>query len=357
MKNLWVPITEEYKTKYDTSPTAAASDEAQSSEADQGLLVGTEPCTLCGELFAGEHYLVKGHRVCKICTAEVKANLPVDTHEAFFRALAFGVAGSLLGFVIYSSFELITGITIGFLALAVGWIVAKAMLIGSKRAGGRRYQIAAVILTYAAISLSSIPVIIGEMIKKVDAINAAAAAESAEARRNSIVNAQNTTAQLPGTTAQQPAAGTQPAKTPLNDANAQPPVSQTQNAPTSAVHSSSAQHSASKRRPAKADAQPAVSQTQNAPASAGQTFNAQPSATATQPAKTDTQDQEPPAHFDLVAALPALAMWGLIGPFLELRNPTSGIIGLVILFVGLRIAYGMTKAKVINIEGPFSEID
>jgi hypothetical protein len=44
---------------------------------------------------------------------------------------------------------------------------------------------------------------------------------------------------------------------------------------------------------------------------------------------------------------------GLASPFLELRDPLHGIIGLVILFVGLRIAYGMTAAKPLEVDGPY----
>ena len=44
---------------------------------------------------------------------------------------------------------------------------------------------------------------------------------------------------------------------------------------------------------------------------------------------------------------------GLASPFLELRDPVHGLIGLVILFVGLRIAYSMTAAKPLEVEGPY----
>jgi hypothetical protein len=44
---------------------------------------------------------------------------------------------------------------------------------------------------------------------------------------------------------------------------------------------------------------------------------------------------------------------GLASPFLELRDPLHGVIGLVILFVGLRIAYTMTAAKPLEVDGPY----
>ena len=60
----------------------------------------------------------------------------------------------MIGLAVYSGFILATGISLGYLALAVGWIVAKAILMGSKGVGGPRYQAIAVILTYFAISFS-----------------------------------------------------------------------------------------------------------------------------------------------------------------------------------------------------------
>jgi hypothetical protein len=60
--------------------------------------------------------------------------------------------------VLYATFAIVTGIVIGYASLAVGWIIGKAMIQGSKGVGGRRYQIVAVLLTYAAVSTAAIPI-------------------------------------------------------------------------------------------------------------------------------------------------------------------------------------------------------
>jgi hypothetical protein len=44
---------------------------------------------------------------------------------------------------------------------------------------------------------------------------------------------------------------------------------------------------------------------------------------------------------------------GLASPFLELQDPFHGIIGLVILLVGIRIAWQLTASPKIEILGPF----
>ena len=73
-------------------------------------------------------------------------------------ALLLGLIGAAIGCALYAGFEILTNITIGYLALLVGFIVAKAMMMGSKGVGGRQYQITAVLLTYAAVSMAAVPV-------------------------------------------------------------------------------------------------------------------------------------------------------------------------------------------------------
>jgi len=64
------------------------------------------------------------------------------------------------GLALYAGFTILTGIEIGYVSVAVGWLVGKAIRIGSGGIGGRRYQIAALLLTYAAVSMASIPILI-----------------------------------------------------------------------------------------------------------------------------------------------------------------------------------------------------
>jgi hypothetical protein len=70
----------------------------------------------------------------------------------FKRAVIFGIGGALAAAIIDALFIASTAITTGYLALLVGWMVGKAMTIGSRGRGGRRYQVAAVVLTYLALA-------------------------------------------------------------------------------------------------------------------------------------------------------------------------------------------------------------
>ncbi len=115
-------------------------------------------CTFCNQPIAGQYYRVNGKMACSSCADRAHRELPNDSHTAFMRGLLFGAGAAIVGLVLYAAFAIVTGLLIGYVSLAVGYIVGKGIKIGSKGMGGRRYQIAAVLLTYAAVSLAAIPI-------------------------------------------------------------------------------------------------------------------------------------------------------------------------------------------------------
>ena len=119
---------------------------------------GTEHCQYCHQPIGGTYYRVNEAMACLACAERMRAELAKDTHAAFMRALLFGVGAAIVGLILYAAFAITTGIIIGYVSLAVGWMVGKAMMKGSGGVGGRRYQIAAVILTYCAVSMAAIPI-------------------------------------------------------------------------------------------------------------------------------------------------------------------------------------------------------
>jgi hypothetical protein len=119
---------------------------------------GTEQCARCSTLLTSQFFVVKGAKLCPACAMQAGSGESAADHAAFVRALLFGIGGAVAGLVLYSAVIVATHITIGYLALAVGWMVGTAMMKGSNGRGGSHYQIAAALLTYGAISLSSIPI-------------------------------------------------------------------------------------------------------------------------------------------------------------------------------------------------------
>jgi predicted lipid-binding transport protein (Tim44 family) len=234
----------------------------QFGTAEYAAKPGTDVCKSCKQAITGLYYRVNGSLACDRCVNQLKDQLPKDTHSAFVRGLAFGIGGAVIGLILYSAFTIITGIVIGYVSLAVGWIIAKAFKMGSRGIGGRRYQIAAAALTYAAVSLAAVPIYFSAISKE-------------QARK--------------------------PART------------QTAPAPVSPDNCSS---------PSDADI-----------------------------ASGSVPLEKP--KVSLGSALGLLLLIGLASPFLALENPVGGAIGLVILFVGMNIAWKLTAGPKVEILGPF----
>jgi len=227
---------------------------------------GTDCCFSCNQTIAGLYYRVNGKMACGGCTERLRQERRKSSHPAYLRGLLFGVGAAIVGLILYASFTIATGFYIGYVSLAVGWMIGKAIMMGSKGIGGRHYQIAAILLTYAAVSMAEIPIVLYQ-----------------------IVHTNKDSASL--------AIKSQPSAT------AQPPETDSENA------SNQEQTAESKSKPA----------------------------------------------MSLSAALGRLALLGLASPFLELQDPFHGVIGLIILLVGMRIAWKITQddGQLTEIHGPY----
>ncbi len=116
-------------------------------------------CQVCQQPIGGTYYEVNTAMVCPGCAEKMRGELTMDTHAAFVRALAYGVGAAVVGLVGYALIAIVLqGWVISYMSIGVGWIVGTAMMKGSNGVGGRRYQIAAVVLTYAAVSMAAIPI-------------------------------------------------------------------------------------------------------------------------------------------------------------------------------------------------------
>jgi hypothetical protein len=207
---------------------------------------GKTACKSCGQAIRGAYYRINNVPSCMSCAQRLQEQVRKDSSVDFGRGVLFGIGGAILGLTIYVTFALVTGLVAGIVSLAVGYLVGKAIVKGSRGIGGRRYQVAAVILTYMAVSLSAVPIALSQY---------------------------------------------------------------------------------SKQRSAQQHAQMA------------------------DPAAVPT----PKPKMSPGRALGVLTVVGLTSPFLALSNPPQGVIGLIILFVGLRIAWRITAGKPVNIVGPINE--
>jgi hypothetical protein len=220
-------------------------------------------CKSCKTPITGGYFRINGMTACGRCADQVRQQSPKDTHSAYVRGIIFGLGGAILGFVLFAGFVIVTGISLGYISLAVGFLVGKAMKFGSNGIGGRRYQIAAAVLTYAAVSMAAIPI---------------------------------------------------------------------------AIHFQGLRHHAAQTK-----SQGAAPRAPQGDQDDGEVDN---------PPLQDSNAQPKPKANPL-SAFGYLALIGLASPFLELQDPLHGILGLVILFVGVQIAWKLAAGPKLDILGPF----
>ena len=229
---------------------------------------GTDSCFVCHQPITGSYFRVNAQMASDACAERLKNSIPKDSHAAFSRAVTFGAGAAVAGLALYAVVGIVTGLMIGYVSLAVGWIVAKAMMKGSGGLGGRRYQIVAVLFTYAAVSLAAIPMAIADFAKT-----------KKSRTENRVVTQQ-----------------------PNENANPEAPAGDDGKTPSSHAKGEGTGRSLTS-----------------------------------------------------LSAIGYLALVGLASPFLELGSePLNGLIGLVILLVGIRIAWQMTRGHPpLVVDGPF----
>jgi hypothetical protein len=122
-----------------------------------------DSCRFCQRGLAGEYFRIAGHMACSTCAQNASSLVPPDTHKAYSKALLYGAAAAVAGCIGYALFGILTGIALGWAAIGVGWLVGKAMRTGSGGLGGRRYQVTAALLTYAAVAIAFVPMALHDM--------------------------------------------------------------------------------------------------------------------------------------------------------------------------------------------------
>ena len=124
-------------------------------ETAEGLTPDSPACAMCRAPLATEYHELNGHPVCAACRAKEEAVHAQDMQGSrFITAAVYGFGAALAGGLLYWGFVKLTNIEFGLMAIAVGWLVGKAVMKGSNMRGGRRYQILALALTYFSITLS-----------------------------------------------------------------------------------------------------------------------------------------------------------------------------------------------------------
>ncbi len=238
---------------YDNSKPGSSS--IQFGTAEYAGAPAADRCKFCQQPIAGTYYRLQGAMACRNCVEQAHAPA-TDSHADYMRGLVYGIGAAIAGLILYATFEIATGLIVGYVSLAVGWMVGKATMKGSNGHGGRRYQITAALLTYAAVSMAAIPIW---------------------------------------------------------------------------IHYASGHHPHASQQQRLADEQRSLEQ---------------------ETGRLQTPESAKPA-VDIGKVVLQLALVGLASPFLELADPLHGLIGLFILFIGIRIAWQSTRGALPTVDGPF----
>jgi hypothetical protein len=116
-------------------------------------------CRFCQQPIGSTYYRLNDGMVCPSCAEKMQRDRSQDSHAAFVRGITAGVGAAVLGLIAYATIAIILqGWVISYMSIGVGWLVASAMMKFSSGIGGRRYQIAAALLTYAAVSMAAVPI-------------------------------------------------------------------------------------------------------------------------------------------------------------------------------------------------------
>jgi hypothetical protein len=116
-------------------------------------------CVLCSSAIGISFFQLAGQTVCPNCAEQARAQAAKST---FSRGLLYGAGAALACSICYAVITMVTGLQLAIASIAVGFLVGRAVRIGS-RSGGRRLQILAVALTYLSITTSYVPLLIKDM--------------------------------------------------------------------------------------------------------------------------------------------------------------------------------------------------
>jgi hypothetical protein len=124
---------------------------------DGGSAREATACTTCAAPIERYYFEANGAVVCPACRRAAEGapdGVGGSRAGRIARAMLFGSGAALAGALLYFGVAALTGYEIGLVAIAVGYMVGRAVNAGSRGRGGRRYQALAVGMTYMAIGVA-----------------------------------------------------------------------------------------------------------------------------------------------------------------------------------------------------------
>ncbi|MDB4950046.1 MAG: hypothetical protein JWM27_2695 [Gemmatimonadetes bacterium] len=118
-----------------------------------GPAAAAQTCGNCNQPIAGEYHQAGQMVVCSRCRAALERHFAASaaTPGTVGKAVLYGLGAAIAGSILYFGVIWLTGMNIGLVAIAVGWMVGKVVRKASGNRGGLVFQGIAVALTYLSI--------------------------------------------------------------------------------------------------------------------------------------------------------------------------------------------------------------
>lgn len=123
-----------------------------------GNVAGNAVCVVCKQPILVQYFSANGQPVCAGCRNTVAEQLARPSGN-LPKGLLFGIGGAIVGGAGYFGVAVLVNAEIALVAIAVGWLVGRAIQIGSGGRGGRVYQVAAAVLTYLALDAAYVAMV------------------------------------------------------------------------------------------------------------------------------------------------------------------------------------------------------
>jgi hypothetical protein len=158
----------------------SSSDDLQFStielgDANSSVTVLGQNCVGCGKPIESTYYALEGKVLCPACCAQISAPPTGSKLGRLVKASLLGIGAGLVGAVIWFAIRRVAHLEVGLVAILVGFMVGKAVRVGSGGRGGRGYQVLAVLITYCCIAANYMPDILEAVFNEVREPHVAAA--------------------------------------------------------------------------------------------------------------------------------------------------------------------------------------
>ena len=123
--------------------------------------VDTRPqCLTCKTVIDSKYFHLAGQTICPTCAQAVRVGQERPKNQWVMRGALYGASAAAGCSIVYAIITWVTHMEIALIAILVGYLIGRAVRIGSRGLGGRRCQVIAVTLTYLAITMSYVPLLV-----------------------------------------------------------------------------------------------------------------------------------------------------------------------------------------------------